>query len=80
MNRHFICIIVFNSLNNQQAKRLSPGQLIFGRDKILPIKHKVDWELIRQQKQTQIKRDKTRENKNRVNHDYKVEDDVILTK
>ena len=28
----------------------SPGQLIFGRDMILPIKHRVDWELIRQKK------------------------------
>ena len=28
----------------------SPGQLIFGREMILPIKHRVDWELIRQKK------------------------------
>ena len=32
----------------------SPGQLIFGRDMIVPIKHRVDWGLIRQKKQTKI--------------------------
>ena len=28
-------------------KGYSTGQLVFGRDIILPIKHKVDWELMR---------------------------------
>ena len=28
----------------------SPVQLLFGRDNIIPIKHKVNWELICQQK------------------------------
>ena len=37
----------------------SPGKLIFGRDMILQIKHRVDWELICQRKQTQINRDNT---------------------
>ena len=36
------------------------GQLIFGSDIILPIKHRVDWALMRQQKQTQSNRDNTR--------------------
>ena len=40
-------------------KGYSPGQLIFGHDMILPIKHRVDWELVHQQKQTQINRDNT---------------------
>ena len=53
---------------------------MFGHDMILPIKHRVDWELIRQQKKTQINRDNTRENKNRVDYDYKVVDDVMLAK
>ena len=35
-------------------KGYSPGQLIFGHDMIFPIKHRVDSELIRQQKQTKI--------------------------
>ena len=59
-------------------KGYSPGQLIFDRDMILPIKHRVDWELLHQQKQTQINRDNTWENKHRVDCGYKVGDKVML--
>ena len=38
----------------------------------------VDWELIRQRKQTQINRDNTGENKQRFKYDYKVGDKVML--
>ena len=38
-------------------KGYSPGQLLFVRDMIIPIKHKVDWGLILQRKQTQINKD-----------------------
>ena len=64
---------------NSRQKGYSPSQLIFGRDIILPIKHRVDWELIRQQKQTQINRDNARENKYRLDYDYKVGDKVMVT-
>ena len=40
---------VICSATNRQTG-YSPGQLMFGRDMILLIKHRVDWELIRQQK------------------------------
>ena len=40
----------------------------------------VDWELIRQQKQTKINRDNTQENTHRFDYDYKVGNKVILTK
>ena len=63
-----------------RKKVYSPGELIFGRDMILPIKHTVDWELIRQRKQTQINKDNTQKNRHRVDHDYKVGDEVMLTK
>ena len=43
-----------NSTTNRQ-KCYIIGQLIFGRDMITSIKNKVDWKLIRQQKQTQIR-------------------------
>ena len=56
-----------------------PGQLIFGRDMILQIKHRLDWELIRQQKQTQINRDNARKNRHRVDYEYKAGDKVMLT-
>ena len=47
---------------------------------ILPIKHKVDWELIHQRKQAQINKDNIRKNWHIVDYDYKVGDNVILTK
>ena len=62
-----------------RQKGYSPGQLIFGRDMIIQIKHRVDWELIRQKKQMQINRDNARKNRHRVDYDYKVGDKVMLT-
>ena len=59
-------------------KGYSPGQLICGRDMILQIKHTVDWELIRQQKQTKINKDNIHENRNRVDHYYNVGDKFML--
>ena len=67
------------SITNRQ-KVCSPGQLLFGCDIILSIKHKVDWELIRQQKQAHINTSNIRKNRHRVVHDYKVRDKAMLTK
>ena len=61
-------------------KGYSTGQLIFGCDTIPPIKHSVDWELIRHPKQTQISRDNTLKNRHRVDYDYKVGDNITNTK
>ena len=47
---------------------------------ILPIKHRVNRELEIHQKQTQINIDNIRENQNIVDYDYKVRDDVMLSK
>ena len=69
---------VIRSTTNRK-KVNSPGQLLFGRDMILLINYKVDWELIRQKKYTQIDKDNIRKNINRVDHDYKVRDKVMLT-
>ena len=55
-----------------RQKGYNPGQLLFRRDMILLIQHRVDWELIRQQKQTQINRDNARKNKHSVDYNYKV--------
>ena len=55
------------------------GQLVFDRDMILLIKHKVDWELICQKKQAQINKYNIRENNKRVDHDHKVGDRVMFT-
>ena len=53
--------------------------MIFDDYLILPIKHRVDWELIRQRKHTQINIDNARKNKHRVDYDYKVKDKFIIT-
>ena len=47
---------------------------------ILLTKHRVDLELICQQKQTKINRDNTRKNKHRFDYDYKVGDKFMLNK
>ena len=45
---------------------------------ILPIKHKVDGGLIRQQNKMQINKDNIRKNIKQVDHDYKAGDKVML--
>ena len=57
-----------------RMKGYIPGQLICFHDMILPIKHTVDWELIRQKNQTQINKYNIRNNRNQVDHDYIVRD------
>ena len=61
---------IFSTTNSQ--KGYSPGKLIFGRDMILLIKHRVDWEFILQKNKAQINQYNTREHKHRVDQDYKV--------
>ena len=46
---------------------------------IIPIKHKADWELLRQQNQTQMNKDNKRKNNKRFHHDYKIGDKFMLT-
>ena len=53
-------------------------QFVFGEDMILPIKHKVDGQLICQQKQMQINKDNIRNNNKISYHDYKSVDKVML--
>ena len=44
-----VAAVEIQSITNR-LKYYSPCQLIFGRDMIPPIKHRVDWELIHQKK------------------------------
>ena len=59
-------------------KGYSTGQLVFGRDMILLIKHKVDWELILQINWTQINKYNIHENNKTVDHNYRIGDKVML--
>ena len=58
----------------------SPGQLVFGRDMVMPIRFKADWALIAQRKQDVINQSNARENRKRINHKYKEGDQVLLDK
>ena len=66
------------SISNR-LKGYSTGQLVFGYSMIIYINHKVDWEQTCQRKQTQINKYNIHKNNKRVDHDYKVEDEVMLT-
>ena len=55
-----------------------PGQLVFGRDMILNITHRANWEYIRQRKQERINKNNEKENKKRIPHNYQVGDLVLL--
>jgi hypothetical protein len=57
----------------------SPGQLVFGRDMLLPIKFKANWAEIKARRQDEIRRYNERENKGRKNYDYEVGDRILLT-
>ena len=58
----------------------SPAQLVFGRDMILNITHKANWEFIRSRKQELINKNNERENKTRIPYQYKVGDLVLIKK
>ena len=56
----------FGILSTTNRKKVySPGQLRFGRDMVLTIKHRLDWESICQKNQTQINKDIIRKNSHR---------------
>ena len=58
----------------------TPGQLVFGRDMMLPINCKVDWALVAQRKQELINKSNKRENNKRIPHAYSIGDKVMLHK
>jgi hypothetical protein len=58
----------------------TPGQLVFGRDMVLPIKFMADWGGIEQQRQKEMGRNNRRENASRISHGYKVGDKILLKK
>jgi transposase InsO family protein len=56
----------------------TPGQLVFGRDMILNVKHEANWEYIRSRKQNIILKNNKAENAKRIAHTYTVGDKVLL--
>ena len=60
------------------TSRMTPGQLVFGRDMIFNIQHKANWDYIKQRKQALINKNNERENANCTKHTYRVGDKVLL--
>jgi hypothetical protein len=60
--------------------KATPGQFMFGREMVLPIKFMADWRAIEQQRQKEMGHNNRRENASRISHDYKVGDKILLKK
>jgi hypothetical protein len=58
----------------------TPGQVVFGRDMILPIRYRTDWAQLKHRFQERINKDNVRENSKRITYTYKVGDKVLLSK
>ena len=58
----------------------TPGQLVFGRDMLLPIQIKTDWAQIRQRKQDMINVNNRKENAKQIEHKYCEGEKVLLEK
>jgi hypothetical protein len=58
----------------------TPGQLVFGRDMLLSIPFRADWAQIEIRKQGLFNKSVLRENASKIQHKYKVGDQVLLNK
>jgi hypothetical protein len=58
--------------------KATPGQLVFGRDMILNIKHIANWKAIKENKTKLIQKNNQRENSKRLPHTYHEGDEVLL--
>ncbi|KAL7488465.1 hypothetical protein ACHAW6_014046 [Cyclotella cf. meneghiniana] len=56
----------------------NPRQLVFGMDMIFRQQTKIDWQLLKRQRRNQAIVNSKKENKNRVPHDYKIGDLVLI--
>ena len=56
----------------------TPMQLVFGRDAIMPIKHRAEWKLIKDRKQKLINANNKRENAKRIKYTYRVGDKILM--
>jgi hypothetical protein len=60
--------------------KASPGAAIFGRDMLFDVPFLADWKKIGEYSQHKTDRDNERENKKRVDYDYKVGEKVLIRK
>ena len=62
------------------TNRATPGQLVFGRDMLLNIRHLVDWHYMQTRRQRIATENNARENARRIPHHYNVGDLVLKAK
>ena len=62
------------------TSQATPGQLVFGRDMILPIAMRADWQAIQARRQSAIEHNNAVENSNRIEHTYEVGDNITYAK
>jgi hypothetical protein len=60
--------------------KASPGAAIFGRDMLFDIPYMADWNKIGDYRQRQADLNNLRENKKRIDYDYKVGDKILVRK
>ena len=58
--------------------QVTPGQLVFGRNMILNIRHTANWKLIKDRKQQIIKKNNLCENRTRIPHTCCLGEKVLL--
>ena len=58
--------------------KVTPAQLVFGRDMIWPITFRANQEELRARQQVQITKDNERENSKRLRYEYKAGDQILL--
>ena len=56
----------------------TPGQLVYGRDMLLNMKHVANWDAITNAKRKMILKNNRRENAKRIPHKYEIGDEVLL--
>lgn len=75
---HLSSVVYAIRSSYHQTHGHSPSQLVFGKDVFLDSKAEIDWDEIRQRKQSQIKKSNERENAGRINHTYKKGDMILI--
>ena len=56
----------------------TPMQLVFGRDAIMNLTFDANWHLIKMRKQEAINKNNAEENSKRIQHEYKINDQVLV--
>ena len=56
----------------------TPGQLVYGRDMIYPLKYVAEWDILQKRRINAIDSANQKENKSRVDYDYQIGDKILL--